>query len=159
VATQPEPEEAKEEPKQEDRLTSILRNVEKLKDKPSTQPQQPARAPVQADKPQISAVQRQQLENSVQDQIRRCWRLDPGAERAEDLIVEVTVNLAPDGRVIGQPRVADSARMNRDAYFRSAAENAVRAILRCSPFELPVAQYSEWKLMNLTFNPREMFGS
>jgi hypothetical protein len=159
VATQPEPEEAKEEPKQEDRLTSILRNVEKLKDQPSTQPQQPARAPVQAETPKVSAVQRQQLENSIQNQIQRCWSLDPGARRAEDLIVEITVNLAPDGRVIGQPRVADSARMNRDAYFRSAAENAVRAILKCSPFKLPVAQYSEWKLMNLTFNPREMFGS
>ena len=64
-----------------------------------------------------------------------------------------------DGRVIGTPRVVDSTRMNRDAYFRSAAENAVRAIQKCSPFDLPVAQYSEWKTMNLTFNPREMFGS
>ena len=104
-------------------------------------------------------MQRQQLENSVQNQIKRCWRLDAGARQAEDLIVEVTVNLTPDGRVIGQPRVLDTGRMTRDAYFRSAAENAVRAILQCSPFELPVAQYSEWKQMNLTFNPREMFGS
>src|SRR3546814_12382515 len=68
-------------------LTSILRNVEKLKEKPSTQ-QQPARAPVQAETPQISAVQRQQLENSIQNQIRGCWRLDAGARQAEDLIVE-----------------------------------------------------------------------
>src|SRR3546814_9415376 len=100
--------------------------------------------------PQISAVQRQQLDNSIQNQIRGCWRLDAGARQAEDLIVEVTVTLAPDGRVIGSPRVIDTARMNRDAYFRSAAENAVRAILQCMPFELPVAQYSEWKQMNLT---------
>src|SRR3546814_20854863 len=71
----------------------------------------------------------------------------------------ISVNLAPDGRVIGQPRVVDAMRMNRDAYFRSAAENAVRAIFKCSPFDLPVAQYTEWKTMNLTFNPSEMFGS
>lgn len=160
VAERPEPEEQKkEEPKQEDRLTSILRNVEKLKEKPSAQPAQPAQAPVQAERPQISAVQRQQLENSIQNQIKRCWRLDAGAYAAEDLVVEVTVNLAPDGSIMGPPRVIDSARMNRDAYFRSAAENAVRAILQCSPFKLPVAQYAEWKQMNLTFNPREMFGS
>jgi hypothetical protein len=114
---------------------------------------------VKAETPQISAVQRQQLENSVQAQIERCWSLDPGARRAEDLIVEITVNLAPDGRVIGLPRVVDAARIQRDAYFRSAAENAVRAIQKCSPLDLPASQYSEWKTMNLTFNPREMFGS
>jgi len=159
VAKQAEPEKKKEEPKPEDRLTSILRNVEKLKDKPSNTPQQAARAPVQAETPKVSAVQRQQLEASVQEQIQRCWSLDPGARRAEDLVVEITVNLAPDGRVIGQPRVVDTARMTRDAYFRSAAENAVRAIQKCSPLDLPPAQYSEWKTMNLTFNPREMFGS
>ena len=60
--------------------------------------------------------------------------------------------------MVGQPKVVDLRRMGRDAYFRTAAEAAVRAILRCSPFELPVNQYSEWKQMNLTFNPREMFG-
>src|SRR3546814_2710124 len=80
-----EPEKKKEEPKPEDRLTSILRNVEKLKEKPSTQ-QQPARAPVQAETPQISAVQRQQLENSIQNQIRGCWRMAAGARPAEDII-------------------------------------------------------------------------
>ncbi len=149
----------KEEPKPEDRLTSILRNVEKLKDEPSTQPQQAAKAPNKAETPRVSALQRQQLENSIQSQIRRCWRIDAGARQAEDLIVEITVNLAADGRVIGQPRVVDTTRMNRDAYFRSAAENAVRAILKCSPFQLPAEQYSEWKQMNLTFNPREMLGS
>jgi hypothetical protein len=159
VAEQAEPEKPKEEPKPQDRMTSILRNVEKLKEQPANQPQQPARAPQQAATPQISAVQRQQLENSIQSQIKGCWRLDAGARQAEDLIVEITVTLAPDGRVIGQPRVVDATRMNRDAYFRSAAENAVRAILQCSPFKLPVAQYAEWKSMNLTFNPKEMFGS
>src|SRR3546814_20468461 len=94
VAKPAETEKKKEEPKPEDRLTSILRNVEKLKEKPSTQ-QQPARAPVQAEPPQISAVQRQQLENSIQNQIRGCWRLDAGARQAEDLLGEVTVNPAP----------------------------------------------------------------
>jgi hypothetical protein len=56
-------------------------------------------------------------------------------------------------------RAESTTRMNRDAYFRSAAENAVRAILKCSPLDLPPGQYSAWKQMNLTFNPREMFGS
>src|SRR3546814_5841289 len=124
-----EPEQKKEAPKPEARLTSIRRNVEKLKEYPSTQ-QQPARAPVQAETPQISAVQRQQLENSIQNQIRVCLRLDAGARQAEDLIVEVTVTLGPDGRVIGSPRVIDTARMHRDAYFRSHPDNAVRPILQ-----------------------------
>lgn len=140
----------KDEPTREDILNSILRKIEKVTET--------AKAPVQAEPPQISAVQPYQLKSSIMDQIKRCWRLDAGARRAGDLIVEVTVNIAADGRVIGQPRVVDAQRMARDAYFRSAAENAVRAILQCSPFELPVAQYAEWKQMSLTFNAREMFG-
>jgi hypothetical protein len=154
-----EPEKKKEPPKP-DRLTSILRNVEKMKDQPSPAPQ--AKAPKAPEagpaRPQVSAVQQNEMIRAIQQQVSRCWRLDPGAREAEDLIVEIRVQLNPDGSVRSAD-VVDVVRMVQDAYFRSAAENAKRAIDACSPFHLPLRQYDVWRDLTLRFNPREMFGT
>jgi hypothetical protein len=48
--------------------------------------------------------------------------------------------------------------MFRDSFFRSAAENARRAILRCSPFTLPPNKYEVWRDLTLRFDPSRMFG-
>ncbi len=130
-----------ENPAQRERLATILSNVGIAKSEGG-----------------ITAVQRGQLENAIRGQVERCWSPDAGALRSENLVVELTVNLAPDGRVAGQSKVIDARRMSRDAYFRTAAEKAIRAVLRCSPFDLPINQYVDWKQMTLSFNPREMFG-
>jgi hypothetical protein len=95
---------------------------------------------------------------AIQEQLRSCWRIDPGARGAEDIVVEIRVLLRPDGSV-NKAEVLDVVRMVQDSYFRSAAENAKRAISRCSPFRLPVAKYEVWKQMTLRFDPRRMFGT
>ena len=151
--------EKKEKPKP-DQLTSILRNVEKLKDqpKPATE-DKAAKAPEQGQaRPQVSAFEQNEMIQAIQQQLRACWRLDPGAREAEDLIVEIRVMLNPDGSV-RQAQILDGVRMGRDAYFRSAAENAKRAIDVCSPFKLPLRKYDIWRELTLRFNPREMFGT
>ncbi len=143
-----------------DQLTSILRNVEKLKDQPRPAPQDraakaPEKGPVQA---RVSVFEQNQMIQAIQQQLRTCWRLDPGAREAEDLVVEIRVRLNPDGSV-RQANVIDVVRMVQDAYFRSAAENAKRAIDVCSPFKLPIRKYDVWREITLRFNPREMFGT
>lgn len=159
---QPEPKkpEPKTEPPKPDRLTSILRNVEKLKDEPSPAPQEKAAKAPDAGpaRPQVSAVQQNEMIRAIQQQVSRCWRLDPGAREAADLIVEIRVQLNTDGSV-RRADVIDVTRMVQDAYFRSAAENAKRAIDACSPFRLPLRQYDVWRDLTLRFNPREMFGT
>ncbi len=143
-----------------DQLTSILRNVEKLKDHPRPAPKDetakgPEKGPVQ---PRVSVFEQNQMVQAIQQQLRACWRLDPGAREAEDLVVEIRVKLNPDGSV-RQADVVDVVRMVQDAYFRSAAENAKRAIDVCSPFRLPIKKYDVWRELTLRFNPREMFGT
>ncbi len=93
----------------------------------------------------------------IQQQLRRCWRLDPGAHSAEYIVVEIRVVLNSDGSV-QQAEIVDDARMVQDVYFRSAAENARRAINLCSPFRLPPAMYEQWRKLTLKFAPREMIG-
>lgn len=142
-----------------DQLTSILRNVEKLKVQPRAQGDTVARADQQGTTGQQgSAFERNALVHAIQEQLRNCWRLDPGARDARDLVIEIRVELNPDGSV-RRSSVVDVIRMVQDGYFRSAAENAMRAIAKCSPFRLPPNKYTIWRDLTLRFNPREMFGT
>lgn len=152
------PEERKQK-KKEDQLTSILRNVERLRDKPRPQREQIASTDSKATTSlQVSAFEQNEMVRAVQEQLRQCWRLDPGAREAEDMVVEIRVVLNPDGSV-RRTDIVDVVRMVQNAYFRSAAENAKRAINVCSPFRLPQGKYQVWRELTLRFNPREMFGT
>jgi hypothetical protein len=152
----PTPEPAEEQP--QDQLTSILRNVEKLREQ---QPRETQQAEGQAQQQQSSAAvarQAAELASMIQQQMSYCWRIDAGAQNADDLVVEIRVQFNADGSVRGRPEVVDQRRLARDAFYRSAAENARRAIIECSPFKLPQSRYELWRDMILRFNPREMFG-
>ena len=144
----------KEEPP-EDRLTSILRNVEKLKDQAPTNNQLADAS--QGRSTQVSSIEQDAMVRAIQQQMARCWRIDAGARDAESLIVEIRVVLNPDATV-RDAQIVDFERMFRDSYFRSAAENARRAILQCSPFRLPTNKYEVWRDLTLRFDPSRMFG-
>jgi hypothetical protein len=93
----------------------------------------------------------------IQSQMSACWRIDAGAQSAKDMVVKIRVRLNPDGSVIGQPMIQNGSRMANDSFYRSAAENARRAILECQPFQLPRQDYELWQDLVLKFDPREMF--
>jgi len=153
-----EPPKKKEEPPPNP-LASILRNVERLKQQPAPpQEEKPAAEQPGPVSRQVSAFEQNDMVRAIQQQLFSCWRLDPGAVAAEDMVVEIRVALNPDGS-IQRADVIDVARMSRDGYFRSAAENARRAIYKCSPFRLPPNKYQIWRELSLRFNPREMFGT
>lgn len=97
--------------------------------------------------------------DAVRRQIERCWNPPVGAPKAEDLIVDLRLEVNPDGTV-QTVDVADSSRMNSDPYYRAAAESAVRAVLnpRCRKLKLPPEKYEEWKILIIGFDPREMLG-
>jgi hypothetical protein len=45
-----------------------------------------------------------------------------------------------------------------DPFYRAAAESALRAVLnpQCSPLKLPPDKYEQWKILELTFNPKDL---
>jgi hypothetical protein len=142
---------------EENRLTSILRNVEKLKEQQAARPAEdpePSGAQVQ---PRSSPLEQRELVRIVKQHMSRCWRIEPGARDAQDLVVGIKVLMNRDGSVRAV-KITDSGRMAADAFYRSAAENARRAILSCQPFPLPIKRYEVWQDMRFTFNPSEMFG-
>ena len=142
-----------------DQLTSILRNVERLRDEPKRQDQDDKKAESKGPTKRTASVFEQNaMMRAIQDQMRRCWRIDPGAQGAEDMVVEIRVQFNPDGSV-KDVEILDVVRMIQDGYFRSAAENAKRAVAKCSPYSLPAAKYEVWKQVLLRFDPRHMFGT
>jgi outer membrane biosynthesis protein TonB len=147
-----------EEPKP-DQLTSILRNVEKLRDQPKRRREPMAKAQIQgATALSASALEQNEMARAIQEQLRNCWRIDPGARGAADIVVEIKVLLNQDGSV-QRVEIVDVVRMVQDGFFRSAAENAKRAISQCSPFRLPLRKYDVWRQLTLRFDPRQMFGT
>ena len=87
-------------------------------------------------------------------------RLAPAAARLDADALAKRIFLNPDGTLAAkQPEIADRERMERPGgeFFRAAAESAIRAVLRCAPYEmLPAAKYETWRDIELTFDPRNI---
>ncbi len=95
--------------------------------------------------------------DAVRAQVAACWNLPAGGRNAEDLRVEVRVEMNPDGTV-RDVKVLSTGRMG-DPLYRAAAESAVRALMnpRCTPLKLPPDKYSTWQRFTILFDPAEMF--
>lgn len=90
--------------------------------------------------------------------LRKCWIVQAGAQNAKDLVVDVDVEIAPDGTVT-KAKISDAKRAETDGFYRAAAESARRAVLdpKCNPLPLPKDKYDQWKETTLSFNPKDMF--
>jgi hypothetical protein len=155
----PKPQKKPPSPQNSD-FSSLLNNLTKQ------QPQQSAEAPIppqrnDSDTASISARSSPQMTASevdaVRSQIQGCWYLDPGKKGIE-MIVEIVVSVAPDGRVLNaQYTPEDEARMGDPAY-RAVAEAARRAVMKCHQLRLPPAKYETWKDLRLHFDPTGVLG-
>ncbi|MEH6477111.1 MAG: cell envelope integrity protein TolA, partial [Sneathiella sp.] len=94
--------------------------------------------------------------DAFKQQVQRCWNPPTGSVKAEDLIVRIRIALNRNGTVQGQPEILKSGNY-KTRFERIAAESAVRAILSCQPYKLPIAKYERWRDTTLNFDPREMF--
>jgi len=151
----------------EDFLRSVLRDVapEKRAERPKKTVKRETPRPAPAAKK--TPVRRAPLDaratmteiDSIRRQIEACWSIPAGARSAEHLVVGIRVWVNPDGKV-ARAEILDRARMGVDTFFRSAAESAMRAVLnpRCSPLRFPPKKYDLFKVMVLSFNPREATG-
>ena len=99
--------------------------------------------------------------DAFRTQVGRCWLVPAVAVDAANLIVSLRIFLHPDGSLARAPEIIDRARMGRpgEASFQAAAESAVRAVLRCEPYEmLPASKYELWREIELNFDPMDMLG-
>jgi hypothetical protein len=96
-------------------------------------------------------------EDALRRQIGGCWNMPIGARNAEDLIVEVLIEMNED-RTVRSAEIVDKGRLASDSHFRAAAEAALRALRhpKCTPLALPEDQYEQWKTIRFNFDPRDM---
>lgn len=93
--------------------------------------------------------------DALRAQIQACWNPPIGAENAQDLIVRVRIQFRSDGTLSREPELINRG---TGTYFQVAAESAMRAVRRCQPYSLPAHKYEIWKDVEVTFDPRDMFG-
>lgn len=173
----PKPAETKPAPpkveKPQSSLASVLKDVAKLKkveeNKPSPAPKTPTPpkpdAPTPAAAPArvtaSAATLAQKLSLSERDaliqQIRNCWNVPVGARDAQNIAVEISLEINAD-RTVQRAVIVDQARYNQDGFFRAMADSAIRALKnpQCTPLALPPEKYQEWHEMIFNFNPRDM---
>ena len=103
------------------------------------------------------AVQLSQSElSALRNRLSSCWRPPAGAAEVANLKVVIRVLFNPDGSVQGQPELVKAS---ASPYGPATAESAIRALLTCQPFNmLRPTTYDQWRDMEITFDPKEMFG-
>lgn len=163
---EPKPEPKKEEPtkkaepeKQQNDFQSLLKNLTPEK-KEASEGDEVADKEVEPQESQIARIS-EKLSVSEEDALRRqlagCWNVMAGAKFAEELIVEIRVDVNRD-RTVNRASILDQGRYNRDTHFRAAADAATRALRnpKCVPLALPPDKYDQWKTTIIRFDPRDM---
>jgi len=141
------------------RLAALLDKSDK---KPATEPLEKTARKPEAKEPAPQPAPRRTVArltmseiDAIRYQIQQCWSVPAGARDAENLVVRIRVFLNPDGTLARPPEIVDVGR--DDSFFRTAAESARRAVLKCTPLKnLPAEKYRHWRELTLTFNPRDM---
>lgn len=133
-------------------FTSVLKNLA------DTQPKDTGKdGPKLTESPVVDRMTTGEL-GALRQQLQGCWLLLPGAANADALAVNLTITVNRD-RTVRDVTITDMTRYQNDAFFRAAADNAMRAIRHpdCTPLDLPPLKYDEWKTITLNFDPRTMF--
>lgn len=96
--------------------------------------------------------------DALKYQLAKCWNIPTGAMDAENLVVDLYLEMNPD-RTVRSAEIMDTGRYSRDTFFQAAADSARRAVFHphCNPLALPADKYDIWKTIVIRFNPREMF--
>ena len=90
--------------------------------------------------------------------VSQCWNTGSLSSAALRVTVIVAVQMTEEGKpVSGSIRLMDSSDGDSDAVTQ-AYEAARRAILRCGlkGYDLPKEKYSQWRDIEMTFNPEKM---
>lgn len=88
--------------------------------------------------------------------LRKCWKLPGGLSSTQTTRVVLRIYLRRDARLAGEP-VLIEASASRDGPV--VMQTALRALKECQPYGfLPAAKYNEWKILDLSFTPRDMAG-
>ena len=92
--------------------------------------------------------------DALRGQVSQCWSPPAGVSEAGALRVTIRMRLDPSGGLEGRPELVDGG--NGSTVERAAGEAALRAVIRCAPYNLPPEKYDTWSEVLLNFDPSQM---
>jgi outer membrane biosynthesis protein TonB len=94
--------------------------------------------------------------DALRARLMALWNPPVGIQNPEELIIRIRIRLGRDGRLSSPPMVLTSG---TGQVFTSARDSAVRAVFQGQPFDmLKPDHYDTWKDIEVTFDPKDMFG-
>jgi outer membrane biosynthesis protein TonB len=104
-----------------------------------------------------NAAQLSQSEiEALRARLMALWNPPVGIQNPDDLIIRIRIRLGRDGRLSAPPVVLTHG---TGQVFDSARDSAVRAVFQGQPFDmLRPEHYDTWKDIEVTFDPKDMFG-
>jgi len=87
--------------------------------------------------------------------VQKCWNVPVGLQNADDLAVVIGIELNPDGKLAGNPKLLEPSGTPTGA-LKQAFEAGRRALIRCAPYDLPKEKYEQWRQIEVVFNPEKM---
>jgi colicin import membrane protein len=92
--------------------------------------------------------------DALRQRLAQLWTPPAGAKDPQEIVVQVRIQLKPDGTLAAPPMATTSG---RSALFMAAREGAMRAVFRGQPYDmLKPEHYEQWKDIEITFDPRDM---
>jgi outer membrane biosynthesis protein TonB len=93
--------------------------------------------------------------DALRQQIQKCWNPPFGVADAQGLKVTIKMRLTPTGEIEGRPEVVSGG--GADGVGRAAADSARRAVIVCSPYQLPADKFDAWQDVVVNFDPTQLF--
>jgi hypothetical protein len=85
--------------------------------------------------------------------IKLCSKLPPSLSPSDDLMIKLRILMTRDGRLAAEPMVKEGTASLKAVDLR---DSAVAALSACQPYTmLPPEKYNEWKIIDVTFTPRD----
>ena len=89
--------------------------------------------------------------------LKTCSKLPASLSGADDVKVKLRVLMTPDGRLAAEPILIEASASMKGPLLM---QGAIRALQACQPYAmLPADRYGEWKVLDLSFTPRDFSGS
>ena len=116
---------------------------------PGEAPPSPVPAPAGANVAIDTTMTKDELE-ALRAQVQSCWTIPPGWTDSKQVSVTIDFRMNRDGTVAGNPTLIE---FPASPYGKVAAQNALRAVLRCGPYHLPVEKYGDWHEVQIRLTP------
>jgi outer membrane biosynthesis protein TonB len=85
--------------------------------------------------------------------LRTCSKLPASLKESDDIKVRLRVLMTPQGKLAAEPVLIEASASAKGPLLMQSAISALQA---CQPYAmLPVDRYGEWKVLDLSFTPRD----